>query len=123
MSKPVRNDQGVPEKNWFTTTHWSVVLAAKDPNSEVARAALEKLCQSSWAPLYAFLRSQGNSPEDAMDVTQGFLAELIHKRRLEKAEQHKGRFRSFLLASIKHYARDEWVKGKAFKRGGQVQFV
>lgn len=109
---------GLANRGWFTTTHWSVVLAAGRPDGPGATAALERLFQSYWYPLYVFLRRQGWSREDAEDLTQGFLAHLLKKETLRKATPGKGRFRSFLLASLKYYAADQRARQQALKRGG-----
>lgn len=103
----------------FTPTHWSVVLAAAGhTDSAGARDALEKLCRNYWVPIYAFVRRQGHSPHDAQDLTQEFFARLLEKNYLADADRAKGRFRSFLLASLKHFLANEWDKANAQKRGG-----
>ena len=103
---------------WFATTHWSVVLAAGSGLSSQAADALEKLCRNYWYPLYAFVRRRGYSPEDAQDLTQGFLASLLSTRSLDSVHPAKGRFRSFLLASLNHFLANEWDKARTLKRGG-----
>lgn len=108
--------------NWFTTTHWSVVLAAGQSSSPKAQEALEKLCGVYWYPLYAFVRRQGHQEEPAKDLTQAFFASLLEKHFLERADQQKGKFRNFLLASLKHFLADEWDKAQAQKRGGGATF-
>ena len=80
----------------FTTTHWSVVLEAQG-ESPAAQEALEKLCRTYWRPIFAFLRRQGISPDEAEDITQGFFAELLERRSLSAVRKEKGRLRSFLL--------------------------
>ena len=102
----------------FATTHWSVVLAAEQQESPQAADALETLCRTYWYPLYAFVRRQGSRPEDAQDLTQGFFAHLLRKDFLSGVGPEKGRFRSFLLACLKHFLADEWEKARAAKRGG-----
>jgi RNA polymerase sigma factor (sigma-70 family) len=103
----------------FTPTHWSVVLAAGGhTDSTSARDALERLCRNYWVPIYAFVRRQGHNPHDAEDLTQEFFARLLEKNYLADADRAKGRFRSFLLASLKHFLANEWDKAKAQKRGG-----
>lgn len=103
----------------FTPTHWSVVLAAANTtNSTYARDALEKLCRNYWQPIYAFIRRQGHNPHDAQDLTQEFFARLLERNYLACVDRGKGRFRSFLLASVKHFLANEWDKAKAQKRGG-----
>ncbi|MHC1764641.1 MAG: RNA polymerase sigma factor [Verrucomicrobiia bacterium] len=107
----------------FTTTRWSVVLQASSGQSPEAVAALDQLCRIYWYPLYAFVRRRGYSAEDAEDLLQSFFARLIEKEFLKDVDQSKGRFRSFLLAALKHFLSKEWVKSKAQKRGGQAQHV
>lgn len=104
-------------------TRWSVVLAAGDASSPQAELALETLCRTYWYPLYAYLRRMGRSHEDAQDLTQSFLASLLEKQRLRQVHPAKGRFRSFLLASLNHFLANEWDKARAVKRGGQFTFV
>ena len=100
------------------TTHWSVVLTAGRTDTPRAAAALETLCQTYWQPLYAYVRRRGYSPEDAQDLTQEFLARLLEHNRVAGVSPDKGRFRSFLLASMNHFLADEWDKARAQKRGG-----
>ena len=107
----------------FVTTHWSVVLAAKQSDSSQAAAALEKLCRTYWYPLYAFLRRKGRSPHDAQDLTQAFFAHLFARSFLENVGPQKGKFRSFLLAALQHFISDEWDKARAAKRGGGQMFI
>jgi RNA polymerase sigma factor (sigma-70 family) len=103
----------------FTPTHWSVVLAAAGrADSTHARDALERLCRNYWLPIYAFVRRQGHSPHDAQDLTQEFFARLLERNYLAGVDREKGRFRSFLLASVKHFLANEWDKANAQKRGG-----
>ncbi len=105
----------------FGSTHWSVVLlaAAADP-SPASSAAFEKLCQSYWYPLYAYIRGRGYSPEDAQDLTQDFFARLLENHGLQGVSPLKGKFRSFLLASVKHLLSDERDRANSQKRGGGV---
>ena len=105
-------------KGQFRTTHWSVVLAAGKADSTRARGALEKLCQSYWYPLYAFVRRLGHSPHDAEDLVQAFFAQCLEKNYLGPADQAKGRFRSFLLIALKRFLANEWDKARTQKRGG-----
>jgi RNA polymerase sigma-70 factor (ECF subfamily) len=100
------------------TTQWSQVLAARDGSDTEARAALESLCQTYWQPLYAYIRHQGASPDEASDLTQGFFAELVEKDFLAEVDPEKGRFRSFLLASLRHFLAHERDRNRALKRGG-----
>jgi RNA polymerase sigma-70 factor (ECF subfamily) len=102
----------------FVTTHWSVVLTAGHSDTARAQAALEKLCRTYWYPLYAYVRRRGQSPEDAKDLTQEFFARLLERNWVGRADQQKGRFRSFLLSAMNHFLADEWDKARAQKRGG-----
>ncbi len=102
----------------FATTHWSVVLSAGDAASSQASEALEKLCRTYWYPLYAYVRRQGNSPEDAQDLTQEFFARFLEKQIFRQARPERGRFRSFLLTSLKHFLVNEWHRATTHKRGG-----
>lgn len=107
----------------FPATRWTIVLAAANEPSTESRAALERLCESYWYPLYAFVRRSGYSPCDAEDLTQEFFARLLEHNWIAQADRHKGRFRSFLLMALKRFLAKEWDKAKALKRGGQVRFV
>ncbi|MBE0541233.1 MAG: RNA polymerase sigma factor [Verrucomicrobia bacterium] len=112
-----------PRSHVFVTTHWSVVLTAGRNDTTRAHAALAKLCQTYWYPLYAYVRRRGQSPEDAQDLTQEFFARLLEKNWVGNADQTKGRFRSFLLSAMNHFLADEWDKARAQKRGGGVPLV
>ena len=111
-----------PEARKFLPTRWSVVLAAGG-KSTAARSALETLCQTYWLPIYAFVRREGHNPEDAQDLTQAFFARLLEKKDLEAVHPSKGRFRSYLLASLKHFLANEWDKARAQKRGGGERLI
>ena len=100
----------------FETTHWSVVLAAKESGTSEGGAALEKLCRTYWSPLYAYLRKEGSMPTDAQDLVQGFLADLLEREGFAVVERERGRFRSFLLASLKHFVANERARVRALKR-------
>jgi len=101
----------------FATTHWSVVLKAGDVSGDESDRALDALCRGYWYPLYAYIRRLGHSPHDAQDLTQSFFAYLLEKRLLTKADPESGRFRSFLLGSLKNFMANEWRKQSAQKRG------
>jgi len=119
MSFSEPSDNGAaPGAGQFNTTHWSLVLLAGQADSPRAEAALETLCRTYWYPLYAFVRRQGHAPHDAQDLTQEFFARLLENGKLQLADRERGRFRSFLLASLKHFLVNEWVRGQAQKRGG-----
>ncbi len=101
----------------FATTHWSVVLNAGDSRGDEQAQALDALCRAYWYPLYAYVRRLGRSPHDAQDMTQSFFAYLLEKRLLTKADPDCGRFRSFLLGSLKNFMANEWRRSSAEKRG------
>jgi DNA-directed RNA polymerase specialized sigma24 family protein len=107
----------------FATTHWSVVLQAGESNSPQAQEALSRLCQAYWYPLYAFIRRQGRSPHDAQDLTQEFFARLLQSHFFRVADRTRGRFRSFLLAALKHFLMHEWEKAHTLKRGGGLRLL
>lgn len=107
----------------FATTRWSLVLDARGGTSRSSDTALAELCEAYWYPLYAFVRRQGHSPEDAADLTQGYFAKLLEKDYLKDVRPEAGRFRSFLLASLKHFLYNEWDRQKAQKRGGHLQKI
>jgi len=107
----------------FATTHWSVVLSAAGRGPAQSSHALETLCRTYWYPLYAYVRRTGKSPEDAEDLTQAFFARLLEQDWLAAADQTRGRFRSFLLGSFKHFLANEWDKASAQKRGGRVRLL
>ena len=100
------------------TTHWSVVLQAGKGDSPAASAALEELCRTYWYPIYAYVRRQGHSSEDARDLVQGFFAELLAKGFPRGATPERGKFRSFLLASLRNFLVDQHRQASAAKRGG-----
>jgi len=104
----------------FDTTHWSIVRAAGSDSTGRSRDALAHLCSTYWEPLYAYLRREGHSTEDAEDLTQGFFARVLEKGVFEAADPTRGRFRSFLLASLRHYAANERAHAQALKRGGSL---
>jgi RNA polymerase sigma factor (sigma-70 family) len=100
----------------FTTTHWSVVLAAQGP-TPAAQAALEKLCRTYWWPLYGFVRREGYKPEEAQDLTQAFFARLLERKDFETVRQERGRLRSYLLASVKNFLSKARHRELTVKRG------
>jgi len=108
-----------PKEQWFTTTHWSVVLAAAGQSgSPESAAALERLCRTYWYPLYAYVRRQGHGHHDAQDSIQEFFARFLEKNYLGAVGREKGKFRSFLLAALNHFLGDERDRENAAKRGG-----
>jgi RNA polymerase sigma-70 factor (ECF subfamily) len=102
---------------WFATTHWSVVLSARTHDPARARDALDQLCALYWYPLYAYLRRRGHQPADAEDLVQGFIEHLLEGEFFQTADPQKGRFRSYLLASLNHYLVDVAERAGRLKRG------
>src|SRR5438445_13215159 len=103
---PHPSSRGGPHR--FEPTRWSVVLAAgRQTPGAGRRAALEELARAYWPPLYAYLRRDGHPPERAEDLVQGFFARLIEKNDLRGVDRDKGRFRSFVLAALKHFVHNE----------------
>src|SRR6185503_14073584 len=123
MSKADSSDDLPTTAREFTTTHWTVVLAAKQGDWAQARGALEKLCRIYWRPLYAYIRREGYGVQDAQDLTQGFFSVLLEKDYLSHLHDQRGKFRSFLLTFLKHFLSDERDKAAAQKRGGGKIFV
>jgi RNA polymerase sigma factor (sigma-70 family) len=119
MAKDQRDDPTAarPEP-LFVTTHWSVVLAAGHGDTTRAHDALAYLCKAYWYPLYAYARRRGCTPHDAQDMTQDFFARLLEGNWVAQADRQRGRFRSFLLAAMKHFMANEWNKARTLKRGG-----
>jgi len=112
-----------PSHSGFPATHWSVVLAAGESASPESRAAVERLCRSYWYPLYAFVRRQGQTGEDARDLTQAFFERFLEHHYLKDAVRGKGRFRTFLLIAFKRFLADRRDHSAAAKRGGGISFV
>lgn len=106
-----------PPQPLFVTTRWFVVLAAQDKSSPDSAAALETLCRAYWYPLYAYVRGSGRSPHDAQDLTQEFFARLLALDWLRVVLPEKGRFRTFLIVSMKRFLTNEWHRDMALKRG------
>src|SRR5262245_53996566 len=98
-----RDDPGGAER--FCTTHWSVVLKARDAHDPDAHASLTHLCHTYWFPLYACVRRHGHPPADAQDLTQAFFAKLLEKEQIALADPARGRFRTFLLRSLENFLR------------------
>ena len=107
-----------PARSQFGDTRWSIVLAAQAGDD--VEGALAELCRAYWQPLYAFVRRSGHAPEEAEDLTQEFFARLLAKDWLAGVDRAKGRFRAFLLATMKHFLANEWRRTQAQKRGGNT---
>lgn len=95
-------------------------MNAAGAGDSAARSALAKLCETYWYPLYAYVRRRGATPDDARDLTQGFLAFLIERRDFDSLRKERGRFRAFLLASLQHYLANDFARRTTQKRGGGV---
>lgn len=102
----------------FATTHWTAVMSAGRDDSSRAFRALSELCEVYWYPLYAYVRRRGHEHEEALDLTQEFFARLLKGESLESVDRRKGKFRSFLLASMNHFLAKEWTRANRQKRGG-----
>lgn len=100
----------------FSTTRWSLVLAAGAGEGEAARTALAELCRLYWYPVYAFVRRGGKAHDDALDLTQEFFARLIERGDVASADPERGRFRSWLLGALKHFLANAWDRATAQKR-------
>ena len=107
----------------FEETAWSVVLAAGAETDARAQAALAELCRIYWRPIYAYLRRSGHNREDAQDLTQSFFQHVLENETLRRVSREKGRFRSFLLGTLKVCLADEQARRHTLKRGGGVQFI
>ncbi|HYN09668.1 MAG TPA: hypothetical protein VES67_19965 [Vicinamibacterales bacterium] len=102
----------------FETTRWSVVLAASDSSSSAAREALATLCETYWYPLYGYVRRHGQDADEARDVVQSFILLLLERDDLQGLRPERGRFRAFLLVSLRHFLENRRVHDRALKRGG-----
>ena len=108
---------------WFATTHWTVVLAAKQGDPEERAVAMEKLCRAYWPPLYAYIQRDGHDATEAQDVTQDFFARLLAKDYLQRVHRQEGKFRSFLLAYLKNFLSERRRRAGAQKRGGGCALI
>lgn len=111
-----------PAQRRFATTRWSVVLQARQKDSPESERALEELCEDYWFPVYAFVRRQTGQPDGAKDLTQAFFLHLLSHSFLKNVSEQNGRFRSFLLASVRNFLNNETERNNAIKRGGHMQF-
>jgi RNA polymerase sigma factor (sigma-70 family) len=116
-------DSALGAARWFATTHWSVVLAAQHGEQSEAASALNTLCTTYWAPLYAYIRRDGSDATEAQDLTQEFFARLLDRDYLQRFHHQDGKFRSFLLAFLKNFLSEQRRKAGALKRGGGQVFV
>jgi RNA polymerase sigma factor (sigma-70 family) len=107
----------------FMSTHWSAVLLSAQSQAPGSDNAREEFCDLYWYPLYAFIRRRGYNADDARDLTQGFFLFILNRKALQRATPEKGKFRSFLLGSLKNYLSNEYQRENAIKRGGKIDFV
>ena len=116
---------GESRSDLFPSTRWSVVLAAgrSQAEPEISEAALAELCRTYWAPLYSFVRGRGHTVHDAQDLTQSFFAYLLEHKIYARVDRQKGKFRSFLLASVKNFLTHEADRARTLKRGGRHEFL
>ena len=121
----VKLDQSPPigGGNRFQSTRWSVVLVSAQSQAPGSKQAFADLCKLYWYPLYAFIRHHGHSLEDAEDLVQGFFLHLVEHKTLSRVDRSKGKFRSFLLASLQNFLSDEADRARCLKRGGKAEFV
>lgn len=118
MTTPMQTPSSSDAKG-FAVTHWTVVMtAARGNQGSNAAEAMTELCRTYWYPLYAFLRRHGHDTHRAEDLTQAFFAKLLGRDFLANIDPQKGKFRAFLLASLKHFLSDERDRASAQKRGG-----
>lgn len=107
----------------FATTHWSVVAQSALTDVPEAANALTELCDVYWPPIYSFIRRRGYAPPDAQDLTQSFFAFFLRTKAYARTDRLHGKFRSFLLASVKNFLADNWDRNQAMRRGGGYQFI
>ena len=108
----------------FQATRWTLILSARQSDStEIAEKALSNFCEAYWPPLYAFLRHRGHASPEAQDLVQGFFAHMLEQNTLSRADQKKGRLRTFLLGSLQNFLCNEYDRARALKRGGDRKIV
>src|ERR1051326_4055812 len=118
MSERSISDKSFVPIGQFQTTQWGLIMMASGEHADAAREALEQLCRIYWYPIYAFVRRQGQSVENAQDLTQEFFVRVLQGNYFQGADPQRGRLRSFLLASLKNFLVNEWEKACTAKRGG-----
>ena len=123
MSQPTPTSLSDNPPRVFATTHWSIVLSAGRKESGESGKALASLCQAYWYPLYAYVRRRGYSAHEAQDLTQEFFLHLLERESIQVADPERGKFRSFLLASLQNFLANEWRRGQAEKRGGGTPVI
>lgn len=123
MSETAKDSVPAGASPVFATTHWSMVLRAGEATSEARDQALATLCDNYWYPLYVFVRRRGYSSHDAEDLTQGFFAQLLRRQDIRGVNARRGRFRSYLLAALKHFIANDWKHQNRQKRGGGCEVL
>jgi RNA polymerase sigma factor (sigma-70 family) len=123
MADPEQTQPPSGQGQWFTTTHWTVVLGAKSEDAPRAAKALSELCQTYWKPIHDYIRRRVRNPTDAEDLTQEFFGRFLEKEQYRLAQRERGRFRSFLLTTVKNFLINEWERASAQKRGGGLVAV
>jgi RNA polymerase sigma-70 factor (ECF subfamily) len=123
MGPSLEDTDGAGRRATFPTTLWTVVLQSRDSSDPHHREALDHLIRRYWKPAYFYIRRRGNDVEAAKDLTQSFFAMFLEDRALSSVSPEKGRFRSFVLATLKHFLSDEYDRSRARKRGGHLNFV
>jgi RNA polymerase sigma-70 factor (ECF subfamily) len=123
--KPEAAAGTLAEPRVFATTRWSLILSAADAGTDEqkAGAALAELCRTYWRPVFLFVSRQGYSVQDAQDLSQDFFVMILETNWLSRADEHRGRFRSFLLKSLQNFLSHADERDRAVKRGGRMEFV
>jgi RNA polymerase sigma factor (sigma-70 family) len=111
------------EPRVFATTRWSLVLSAAGSDEQASRNALAELCGLYWKPIFSFVRRRGHSTEEAQDLTQDFFVMILESDWLQHADEHRGRFRSFMLKSVQNFLHHADDKSATIKRGGKIDFI
>jgi RNA polymerase sigma-70 factor (ECF subfamily) len=114
---------GLDAAGRFRTTRWSVVLLSAQSQMPGSKFALAELCGLYWYPVYGFVRYRGHAPHDAQDLTQSFFLYLLEHKALSRVDPLKGKFRSFLVASVQNFLSNEADRARCLKRGGGTEFV
>jgi RNA polymerase sigma-70 factor (ECF subfamily) len=104
----------------FATTRWTMLASAGGAEERSAEEALETICRAYWFPLYAFVRRQGHTREEAEDLTQSFFADLLERKPWQQLDRERGKFRAFLLAALKHFLSNSREAAGSQKRGGKA---
>jgi DNA-directed RNA polymerase specialized sigma24 family protein len=122
---PVKGTPGTLQEGGasFASTHWSIIARSALTDVPEAETAIARLCEMYWPPIYSFVRRRGYAPPDAQDLTQSFFAYFLRTKAYTRTDQLQGKFRCFLLASVKNFLANDWDRSQAIRRGGEYQFV